>query len=85
MNRTLKMLSIALLTIVGMVGASVPAHADRGDRCEKRIHKAEEKLRSAVARHGENSRQAQKRREQLENARRGCGDRHDHDRDHDHN
>jgi hypothetical protein len=84
MNRALKMFCIALLSIAGLVSASVPARADRDDRCEKRIHQAEQKLRKAVDRHGENSRQAQKRREELERARRGCGDRRDHDRDRDH-
>ena len=82
MSHGQKMFSIALLTMIGFVGASVPARAD--ERCERRIHKAEEKLRDAVQRHGENSRQAHKRHEQLEEARRRCGVRdRDHDRDHD--
>lgn len=83
MTRSIKIVCIALLSIVGLVGASVPARADRGDRCERRIHQAEEKLHRAVERHGENSRQAHKRREQLEEARRHCG-RGDKDHDHDH-
>jgi hypothetical protein len=79
-----------LLTIVGLVGSSLPVRADDRDRdskCEKRIHQAEEKLRNAVQRHGEGSRQAQKRREELEEAKRHCGDHHDmdhHDGDRDH-
>lgn len=77
-----RMLFPALLVMAGLLGGSVPARADRDDdRCEMRIHKAEEKLRRAVERYGENSRQAHKRHEQLEDARRRCG--RDRDRDHD--
>ena len=82
MSHAQKMFSIALLTIIGFVGASIPARAD--ERCERRVHQAEEKLRDAVQRHGEHSKQARKRREQLEDARRACGDRRDRDHDHDH-
>lgn len=77
-----KMFSIALLIIAGLVGGSLPARAD-DDRCEKKIHKAEEKHREAAQRYGENSPQAHKRHEQLEEVRRRCGRDHDHDRDHD--
>jgi hypothetical protein len=83
MTRTLKTLCIALLSIAGLVGSSVPARADRDDKCERRIHQAEEKLRVAIQRHGENSRQAHKRRQELEEAERRCGRHHDQDRDHD--
>jgi hypothetical protein len=86
MTRSLKTLCIALLSIAGLVGSSVPARADRDDKCERQIHQAEEKLRVAIQRHGENSRQAHKRRQELEEAERRCGRHHDrdHDRDHDH-
>ena len=84
MSYTQRMFSIALLTIFGLVAASVPARAD-DERCERRIHKAEEKLHQAIERHGENSRQAHKRHENLEEVRRRCGYRdHDRDRDRDH-
>lgn len=46
---------------------------DRDDRCERRVHKAEENLRRAERRHGEHSRQAEDRRHQLEEAREKCG------------
>ena len=89
MTRSLKIFSVALLTIVGLLGTSAPLKAqdrdDRHERCERRIHQAEEKLQSAIQRHGEDSRQAHRRREQLEEVRRECGDRHDmehHDMDH---
>jgi len=89
MARTLKTLCIALLTIVGLVGTSLPARADdHHEQCERRIHQAEDKLRDAAQHHGEDSKQARKRREQLEQVRRQCADsdrdHHDHDHDHDH-
>ena len=85
MSHIQKMSFVALLTIGGLVGGSIPAHADRDDdRCERKVHKAEERLRQAVDRYGENSRQAHRRHEQLEEARRRCGRDHDHDRDRDH-
>ena len=87
MSRIAKTFCVAMLMIVGLAGASLPARADN-DRCERKIHQAEAKLREAIERHGEGSRQAHKRREQLEEVRRHCGDRHedhhDHDMDHDH-
>ena len=88
MTRIIRVFCIALLTNTGLVGSSLPARADdrdRDSRCEKRVHQAEDKLRDAVQRHGEDSRQARKRREQLEEARRQCPDHHDmdhHDNDH---
>ncbi|MGD0920433.1 MAG: hypothetical protein ABSA70_01555 [Terriglobia bacterium] len=66
-----------------LVGSVAPIVArDRNDECRERIHKAEAKLRRAIERHGEQSRQAQKRRYELERARERCG--RDRDRDHDH-
>ena len=87
MTRSIRILCVALLTIVGLVGSTLPVRADddRRERCERRIHQAEDKLRDAIQRHGEDSRQAHKRREQLEQVRRVCPDRHeDHHGDHDH-
>ncbi len=85
MSRTQEWFSIALLVVAGLILSSVPLHADDAhERCERRIHKAEQKLHEAVRRHGEHSRQARQRREQLEDARRKCGYDRDHDRDHDH-
>jgi hypothetical protein len=84
MTRIIRILCIALLTIVGLVGSSLPARADdRREACEKRIHQAEDKLRDAIQRHGEDSKQARKRREQLEQAKRDCLERDHHD-DHGH-
>ena len=81
---------IAALVFTWLLGGAVPAQAfddhdrDRDRRCEQRIRNAEEKLRYAERKHGEHSRQAQKRRHDLEEARERChhGD-HDRDRDHD--
>ena len=88
MTRMIRILCLALLTIAGLGSSSLPARADDRDaKCERRIHQAEEKLRDAVNRHGEESRQARKHRQELEEAKRRCGDHHDrdhHDGDHDH-
>jgi len=56
----------------------VPAQADRNDRCGQRIRKAEANLDVAVRRHGRNSRQAEKRRQELERVREQCGRRDRH-------
>lgn len=66
-----------------LVGGVTPALAgDRDDSCRERIHKAEAKLRREIDRHGERSRQAEKRRYELERARERCGRGRDRDRDH---
>lgn len=83
MTRMIRILCLALLTIAGLGASSLPARAD--EKCERRIHQAEDKLRDAVQRHGEDSKQARKRREELEEAKRQCPDHHDadhHDSDH---
>ena len=82
--RTLGLLCLAMMFL--LLDSVVPASArDRDDKCEHRIRQAEQKLNDAVRRHGEGSRQAHKRRGQLEEARRNCEHRdRDHDRDHDH-
>jgi hypothetical protein len=56
------------------LGASISAQAqpDRRHRCERRIQKAEVNLNRAIARHGVNSRQAERRREQLARVRAEC-------------
>jgi len=68
---------IAVLGI-GLMGAGANlARADDHDReCERRIHRAEEKLQREIDRHGEHSRQAEQKRHDLEEARRSCGDHH---------
>jgi hypothetical protein len=88
MTRTIRILCVALFTIVGLVGTTLPARADdrdeRRQRCEQRIHAAQEKLRDAVQRYGQDSKKAHHRRDQLEQVKRDCPDyrdeRHDMDR-----
>jgi hypothetical protein len=64
------------------LASTLPAHArDRDDKCHRQIQKAEQNLDNAVRKHGERSRQAEKRRQQLEQARQRC---HMEDHDHDH-
>jgi hypothetical protein len=72
-----------------LVGGMAPARAaapDRDDKCERQIRKADENWRKQIRRHGERSRQAEKARRQLEEARERChrGRDRDHDRDRDH-
>ena len=64
----------AMFGVFLLVGCVAPARAgDRDHECRERIHKAEEKLRHEIDRHGERSRQAEKRRHELERARESCG------------
>ncbi len=84
MPRMVRILCTALLTIVGLVGSSVPVRAEDRDACERQIHQAEDKLRDAIQRHGEDSKQARKRRDQLEDVKHRCGDPHDKDHHDDH-
>ena len=65
-----------------LVSGVAPALAgDRDYECRERIHKAEEKLRHEIDRHGERSRQAEKRRHELERVRESCGRDRDRNRD----
>ena len=65
----------------GLGGAPPNRPGDRDNGCRDRIQKAEAKLRREIDRHGEHSRQAQKRRDELDRVRERCG--RDRDRDHD--
>jgi hypothetical protein len=60
--------------VVALLLGSIPALASgRGERrCEERIHNAEVRLRNAERKHGEHSRQAEKRRRELEEIRAHC-------------
>ena len=65
----------AALVIAGFVGMAIPTQlsaATTEDRCERRIHDAQRKLDEAVHKHGEHSRQAEKRRHELEETRAHC-------------
>lgn len=86
MTRTIRLLCVAMLTVVGLIGTTLPARADddRRVRCERRIHDAEMRLRDAVQRHGEDSKAARKKREQLEHERRNCPDYHERHEDMEH-
>jgi hypothetical protein len=76
------MLLAAALSGFVMLGGAAPAQArDRDDNCAQRIRKAEASLDRETRRHGEHSRQAAKRRHQLEEARERCRGDRDHDRD----
>jgi hypothetical protein len=58
-----------------LVIGSVPALArDHHDKCEEKVRKAEQKLQNAQRKHGEHSRQAEQKRQELERARAHCGE-----------
>jgi hypothetical protein len=66
---------IAAVVVMGFLAGSVPALArnhDRDRRCEQRIRKAEINLQNAIRKHGDRSRQADRRRHELEEARERC-------------
>jgi hypothetical protein len=63
-----------------LVVAPAALAEEHHDRCEQRIHNAEAKLHRAIRKHGEDSKQARRRREDLERARHECGMDRDHDR-----
>jgi hypothetical protein len=75
------------ILFVGTLGAAlvaggVPRTQAADSDCRERVHRAEQRLQQAIDRHGEHSNQAEKRRHELEEARRNCHDDHDdHDRD----
>jgi len=81
MSHRLASCRIFLFTIVlGMslliIGVTRTQAADHASDCRRRIHNAEQNLKKAVDRHGEHSTQAEKRRHELEEARRGCEEEH---------
>jgi len=79
-NRWKNILFVPALGVLLLAGGVARTQASDNDRqCEQRIRRAEEKLRKEIDRHGEQSRQAEKRRHELEEAKRSCGgdrDRH---------
>ena len=79
-NRWKSILCVPALGVLLLAGGVARTQASDNDRqCQQRIHRAEEKLRKEIDRHGEHSRQAEKRRHELEEAQRSCGgdrDRH---------
>ena len=76
-NRKFWTTGILAALLVGPLtfGWTTPVQAfdrDHGEKCVRRVHKAEEHLREAERRHGEHSRQAYQKRRQLEEARDKC-------------
>jgi len=74
-------LFVPALGVFLLAGGVARTQASDNDRhCDQRIHKAEENLRKAIDRNGEHSRQAERRRHELDEAKRSCGGDHNHDR-----
>ncbi len=76
-NRKFWTTGIFSALLVGLLtfGWTIPVQAldrDHYEKCERRVHRAEEQLREAERRHGEHSRQAHQKRRQLEEARERC-------------
>lgn len=79
-----KTMLYAMLGASLLAGVATPARADRDDKCQRDIRKAEQNLEKAVRKHGEHSSQAEQRRRQLDEVRERCHWRdHEHDHDHD--
>ena len=74
-ERYRNVLFVAVLGAWLLVGGVARAHAgDQRSDCDRRIQRAEEKLKKEVDRHGEHSPQAEKKRHDLEEVRRSCGE-----------
>ena len=70
MNRAL---TAAVICTAFLIGGSTSSFARRyTSNCEKKVHRAEEKLHDAERKHGKHSRQAEKKREELERAKSDC-------------
>ena len=75
MSRTLRKTGMVVLlgaTLVLGASISMQAQPNRRHQCERRIQRAEANLNRAIARHGINSRQVERRREQLARVRAEC-------------
>ncbi|MGA2989678.1 MAG: hypothetical protein ABSD88_04310 [Candidatus Korobacteraceae bacterium] len=63
---------VAMLGAALLIGGALPAVADSPRECRERIRIAEHNLREAKERYGERSREAEKRRRELERVRERC-------------
>jgi pre-mRNA-processing factor 40 len=77
------LLAAALGGILLLGGVATAQDRDRDDRCVAKVRKAEQRLDQAVNKYGEHSRQADKRRRELDQQRDRCPAYRDHDRDRD--
>jgi hypothetical protein len=66
--------AVAIVLSGLLLGGAAPLRADRRDDCRRDIHRAEWNLRRAIDRHGEGSRQAERRRHELHEVRERCRD-----------
>ena len=70
MNKTFSKVVLLVLGGFLLIGSVQPVQAY--DRCARRIHNAEMKLQRAIRRHGPNSRQAERQRDNVERVRATC-------------
>lgn len=66
---------VSAIVIALFLAGTVPLSAmgyEGHRKCEQRIHNAEARLQNAISKHGEHSRQAEKRRRELEEVREHC-------------
>ena len=86
-NRKFWTTGIFAALLVGLLtfGWTTPVQAfdrDHDEKCERRVHRAEEQLREAERRHGEHSRQVDNDVARMDSDRQWCRD-HKADWDHD--
>jgi len=71
-----KLLKQLLLPAVALAGCllftGAPQVRADGDDCQRRVARADHRLHEAIERHGNNSRQAERRRQELHEARERC-------------
>jgi hypothetical protein len=73
-----RMTSVAIVLSGLLLGTAVPVVADEREECKKETQKAEKELYRAIEKHGEASREADFRRQELDEIRDRC--RTDHER-----
>jgi hypothetical protein len=66
------LLTVAIGAGLMLSGGAILAHAESPEHCQHRIQHAEHELHEAVERHGRDSRQAERKRVELREARERC-------------
>jgi hypothetical protein len=77
-RKTVRAASTVALALAFVASTGTLAMARDNDHCREQVRKAEDKLRREEQKHGANSRQAEKRRRDVERARASCSTERDH-------